>query len=93
MSSGDNVFGAPPPTMWGGAHDQDIYSGIAQAAGRVREYEQAKSMNTNFASLTSLANELGEEQFKEMAPNMYALYKEMKLISDYRKMADILEDK
>ncbi|APC46077.1 hypothetical protein HYP06_gp044 [Vibrio phage vB_VspP_pVa5] len=92
MSSGDNVFGAPPPTIWGGVHDQDIYSVIAQAAGRIQKHERAKSMNTSFTSLSSLAEELGEEQFKELAPNMYALYKEMKLISDYRKMADILED-
>lgn len=89
MSSGDNVFGAPP--MWGGTtqhteqalRDAGLHSGLGKAK---------PSLDTSFVSLSRIAEELGEEQFSEMAPYMYTLYKEMKLISDYRKIANILED-
>ena len=91
MPLGDSVFGATPPPMWGGTthhtqqaiYDAGLHSGLGKAK---------PSLDASFVGLSRIAKELGEEQFSEMAPYMYTLYKEMKLISDYRKMADILED-
>ncbi|AUR82532.1 hypothetical protein NVP1152O_050 [Vibrio phage 1.152.O._10N.222.46.E1] len=77
--------------------DQDFYGNIPFGDTIRRVDSELKRplhrpINTSFTGLSRIAKDIGEEQFKEMAPHMYALYKEMKLISDYQKMADILED-
>ncbi|AUR87202.1 hypothetical protein HYP58_gp56 [Vibrio phage 1.097.O._10N.286.49.B3] len=77
--------------------DQGLYVNSSSGGSIVRpdpglQRLAHRPINTSLAGLSRIAKDIGEEQFKEMAPHMYALYKEMKLISDYHKMADILED-
>ena len=52
---------------------------------------EGKGMELNFRDLKRTAGELGEEAFKDMAPRMYEIYKEMKTISGYEKLSEILE--
>lgn len=54
---------------------------------------KAPSLSLNFNQLEMIEIQIGKAAFAEMAPQMYALYQEMKNINNFKKMSDILEDK
>ena len=70
----------------------DLNSPDARAVLYGSSRTTTKGMELNFRDLNQIARELGEDAFKDMAPRMYEIYKEMKTISAYKKLSEILED-
>ena len=95
-SNTDNLWG---PNPWNNqSYDTSVIRTMQEAAERQaahREAMEAKyppNLGMKFKQMDKLCEELGAEAFKDMAPQMYGIYKEMKTIRDFQKMAKLLED-
>ena len=102
-SNTDNLFGPNPwdNPIYATSHDPfgiDTMSIMREAEERKRAHREAMeakyppNLGMKFRQMDELCNELGAEAFKDMAPQMYGIYKEMKTIRDFQKMAKLLED-
>ena len=86
--------------LWGNQYFDKggLLDTLAQAEERKRAEREAMeamyppNLGMKFRQMDELCEELGAEAFKDMAPQMYGIYKEMKTIRDFQKMAKLLED-